>query len=197
MRPAARRATPADIPRIGRTLQKAFVDDPVKMHLFGGRPVPEHKAITFFETFARVQLRHELVHVTEQGEAASIWTPPGRWKLPFRDIVRWSPRFVRVFGTRLVSNLLLLEQVEKAHPSEPHYYLEFVGTDPAHRGKGCGAAVIEPVVERADAEGVGCYLENSKESNIAFYSRFGFTVRETLAVRKGGPTIWLMWRDPR
>jgi ribosomal protein S18 acetylase RimI-like enzyme len=197
MRPVARRATPTDIPAISRTLQRAFVDDPVKSHLFGGRAVPEHKAVTFFEAFASVQLRHELVYVTEQCEAAALWTPPGHWKIPLRDVVRHAPQFVRVFGTRLVDNLLLLAQVEKVHPSEPHYYLEFVGADPAHRGKGFGAAVIEPVLERADAEGVGCYLENSKESNIAFYSRLGFEVRETLAVRRGGPTLWLMWRDPR
>lgn len=197
MRPTARRATSADVPAISSTLQKAFVDDPVKIHLFGGRTVPEHKAVTFFETFATVQLRHGHVYVSEGCEAASLWTPPGHWKLPVADIVRYAPRFIRVFGHRLVSNLLLLDQVEKAHPSEPHYYLEFVGADPAHRGKGFGASVIEPVLEVADAEGVGCYLENSKQTNLAFYSRFGFEVRETLTIRKGGPTLWLMWRDPR
>lgn len=197
MRPAARRATSADVPALSRTLQKAFIDDPVKAHLFGGRAVPGHKAVRFFEAFATVQLRHGHVYVTDDCEAAALWAPPGHWELPLSDVIRWSPRFVGVFGARLVSNLLLLAQVERAHPAEPHYYLEFVGTDPAHRGKGFGAAVIEPVLERADTEGVGCYLENSKETNIAFYARFGFEVRETLAIRKGGPPLWLMWRDPR
>ena len=35
------------------------------------------------------------------------------------------------------------------------------------------------------------YLESSKESNIAYYRRFGFEVRRELHLKKG-PTMWLM-----
>ena len=52
------------------------------------------------------------------------------------------------------------------------------------------------MVQRADDEGVGLYLESSKESNVGFYGRFGFEVRRTLTLRKG-PDMWLMWRKPR
>jgi hypothetical protein len=50
---------------------------------------------------------------------------------------------------------------------------------------------------KADAEGVGMYLESSKESNVPFCSRCGFEVRDTLHHRRKGPSMWLMWRDPR
>ncbi len=60
-----------------------------------------------------------------------------------------------------------------------------------------GTRVIEPMCAKADADGVGLSLESSKESNVPFYSRFGFEARDTLHHRRNGPTMWLMWRDPR
>jgi hypothetical protein len=52
------------------------------------------------------------------------------------------------------------------------------------------------MLDRCDSEGVGAFLESSKERNIAFYARHGFRV--TSEVRfPGGPPLWLMWRDPR
>jgi ribosomal protein S18 acetylase RimI-like enzyme len=80
--------------------------------------------------------------------------------------------------------------------SAAHYYLEIIGADPSHQGRGLGTALISPMVGRADREGVGMYLESSKESNVGSYNRFGFTVTRELHHRRNGPTMWLMWRDP-
>ena len=86
--------------------------------------------------------------------------------------------------------------MEKKHPREPHWYLAVLGTDPQHQGKGHGSAVLEPVLDRCDLEGVPAYLESSKEANVPFYERHGFQVTDTHDFPKG-PRIWLMWRDPR
>ena len=51
-------------------------------------------------------------------------------------------------------------------------------------------------LERVDREGLPAYLESSKESNVPFYARFGFEVRETVT-HPDGPSQWLMWRDPK
>ena len=86
--------------------------------------------------------------------------------------------------------------MEKAHPEEPHWYLAVLGTAPEHQGKGVGSALISPILQKCDAEGVPAYLESSKESNIPFYQRHGFEVTGEIKV-KNGPTLWPMWRDPQ
>jgi hypothetical protein len=52
------------------------------------------------------------------------------------------------------------------------------------------------VLEECDRDGIGAYLESSKESNIDYYARFGFRVTGTIRLPRG-PLFWPMWRDPR
>jgi GNAT superfamily N-acetyltransferase len=86
--------------------------------------------------------------------------------------------------------------VERQHPRSAHWYLAVLGTDPVHQGKGIGSALLAPVLERCDHEGIGAYLESSKNSNIPFYRRHGFEVTGEIPL-PGGPSVWPMWRDPR
>jgi ribosomal protein S18 acetylase RimI-like enzyme len=197
MPPAIRAATPADIPAISLSLAKAFHDDPIKVFLSGGKDLTTEQVLPFFDAFTRIQMPHGHVYTTPSCEAAALWSPPGQWKVPMTKVLRYTPRFLKLYGTRFIPNLSVLTDLEKLHPAEPHYYLEFVGCDPAHQGKGFGNALMEPMMERADREGVGMYLENSKEKNISFYGRFGFQVRQQMTHRRNGPSMWLMWRDPR
>lgn len=194
-----RNATAADSAAISHTLALAFHDDPVKAHLIGGRSVSAQKVTPFFTAFQKIQLPHGHVYTTHGHEAAALWAPPGQWKIPFSQVVRNTPTFLKLYGWRLAPNLGVLSTLEKAHEAqapEPHYYLEFLGTHPDHRGKGFAAALMQPMMDRADEEGVGMYLENSKEQNKAFYGRFGFEVRREITLRKG-PSMWLMWRAAR
>jgi GNAT superfamily N-acetyltransferase len=89
--------------------------------------------------------------------------------------------------------------LERHHPVRPpHWYLAVLGAEPASQGKGLGSAVLAPVLEQCDADGVGAYLESSKERNIDFYARHGFRVSEELRLGGArGPRLWGMWREPR
>ncbi len=114
------------------------------------------------------------------------------------DIAKQAPSAIRLFGTRLPVALRALDETDKVHPSEPHWYLALLGTDPDHQGKGYGTAAISPVLDICDRDGTPAYLESSKEQNVPFYERHGFEVTSTLDLSKGkGPRLWLMWREPR
>jgi ribosomal protein S18 acetylase RimI-like enzyme len=192
-----RQATKSDVKPLSASLARAFSDDPVMTWLFPEARQSERVRQYFAMYLNKVSLRYNITYTTANHEGGAIWLPPGKWELTPWDIVRTLPSTVRALGTRMPFALKTLLQVEKSHPHDPHYYLATLGTDTAHQGTGVGTALLEPVLERCDAEGVPAYLESSKERNIAFYARHGFEVTKELDLLGGGPRIWLMWRNPR
>jgi GNAT superfamily N-acetyltransferase len=202
--PVVRTATSADVASAAATLAAAFQDDPVLSHLLpdsAGRP---SRATRFFSVIGRIQLPFGHVYVqpavapSDPPDGVAIWAPPGHWKLPTSTVARTLPQLTRVFGAKTLAALGLLATMEKRHPPDPpHWYLEFVGTAPARRGQGVATAVLAPILDRADAEAIPAYLENSNEVNLPLYGRLGFDVTGAFAAGKGGPTIWSMWREPR
>jgi GNAT superfamily N-acetyltransferase len=102
-----------------------------------------------------------------------------------------------VLGRRLPAAIQVIQSVEHHHPQTPHWYLAVLGTDPPEQGKGVGSSLLSPVLERCDEEALPAYLESSKEENVPFYARHGFEVTKTVDLPRGGPPLWLMWREPR
>ena len=152
----------------------------------------------FFKlNLAKLSLRHGFVYTSSAAvQGAAIWLPPGAWKTRPIDVVRTLPTTARLLGRRLPFALRGLTFMESQHPEEPAFYLQVLGTEPSAQGKGFGSAMLQPVLEHCDREGIGAYLESSKETNVPFYSRHGFRVTKELDLPSGGPHIWLMWRDP-
>lgn len=195
-----RKATRADIDAIADALVKAFSDDPVMDYFFPEKlPRRLERLRAFFKlNLKSLSLRHGEVYTTEDGvHGAAIWMPPGKWKTTTADIVRTLPATVRMLGRQLPFALRGLTFMESHHPKEPAFYLQVLGTEPEVQGKGIGSAMLQPVLARCDREGVGAYLESSKDRNVPFYSRHGFTVTDEVRLPAGGPPVWLMWRDPR
>lgn len=85
------------------------------------------------------------------------------------------------------------------HPErEPYWYLQQMAVVPASRGRGLGTAMLRHQITRADAVGIGVYLEASSPRNRALYERHGFRARGgPIWLPDGGPGIQPMWRDPR
>lgn len=195
---AARRATSADIDGMAESLALAFQDDPLIRWLFGADPPrPMRYSRPFFAREGARHLRHHEVYTLDGTPGAAYWDPPGHWKTKPLDILRSSPSMLSGIRGRTLNALRGLGRMEAAHAKHPdHYYLAVLGTRPDRQGSGLGSALLAPVLEHCDREGVGAYLESSKEANIPFYRRHGFEVVEELEF-PSGPTIWPMWRDPQ
>lgn len=194
----ARQARPGEMMPIGGALARAFHDDPVMSWLFGRRDAARLRKLRRFMTAeARRHHGHDGLVLTADGHpGAALWAPPDRWRTTWPEMLRSAPTMVRAIGPRLPRALRGLGVIERAHPREPHWYLAVLGTDPPHQGRGIGSALMDPVLARCDAEGLGGYLESSKPDNVPYYERFGFRVTGEIAL-PDGPPLWSMWRDPR
>ncbi|RKS73708.1 acetyltransferase (GNAT) family protein [Actinomadura pelletieri DSM 43383] len=196
-----RSAGAGDAAAIAAVLGRAFYDDPLWSWLVPDDATRVRRLTGLFEVMLRrVHLPTggtESVGRGARTEAAALWAPPDRWRVPVRVQVAQAVPLIRAFGLRTPASLRTLGEVEKHHPREPHWYLAVIGTDPPAQGDGLGTALLRSRLDRCDAEGIPAYLESSKERNVPYYERFGFRVTRELALSgKGAPPIWLMWRDP-
>jgi len=192
-----RRASAQDLPTLAGVLSRAFLDDPVASWAYPADHLRERALASFQGTRMRQLLGEEEVWTDSELRCAALWAPPGRWRMSLAEVAALAPSFMH---PRLIARLPVAavgwHKLEQDHPPDPpHWYLAVLGTDPSAQGQGLGSAVMGPVLERCDSDGVGAYLESSKESNIAFYSRHGFRLTGEVHLLKG-PPMWKMWRDP-
>ncbi|HVM09100.1 MAG TPA: GNAT family N-acetyltransferase [Acidimicrobiales bacterium] len=94
---------------------------------------------------------------------------------------------------RRESVFALLAQVVDHHPTDPVWYLPFVGVDPLRQGAGIGSELVRAGLARADADGLPAYLEASTARNRALYERFGFDVVGEIRAADS-PPLWPMLR---
>jgi ribosomal protein S18 acetylase RimI-like enzyme len=194
-----RRAELTDVPQLARALARAFFDDPVAEWTCR----PERLRPAMLERFQATRLRQLVtrgeVWTTDDLQCAALWARPGAWKTTLAEDLalggclthpRLLPRLPLIAGG-------LYFGLEREHPHDPeHWYLGVLGTAPEAQGRGLASSVLAPVLEECDRDGVGAYLESSKERNIDFYARHGFHVTAVLRLARG-PKLWAMWRDPR
>lgn len=196
--PQVRRATEADHEAVAEALALAFADDPAWAHLIPNSDTRAEKLLVFFTAeIANLVPEFREVWITEDGGGAAIWARPDRWRVPLLRTLRPSRQMTKAFGPRLPLATWTLLRVERHHPRAPeHWYLNYLGVEPRHQGRGIGTALLTPMLELCDHEGAPAYLESSTERNRALYERNGFALTDTFEMPAGGPTIREMWRDP-
>ena len=125
------------------------------------------------------------------------------------------PRSLPTYAVRKPLLRFLREQADEAHATfgrfrvldvgcgrkfyEPLFAAHatsYVGVDPDWQGRGLGAALMRPILDRCDADGVAAYLEASSPRNRVLYERHGFVVTKELSVADS-PSLYGMWRAPR
>jgi GNAT superfamily N-acetyltransferase len=193
-RVSVRSARPDDFAPLAAVLARAFYDDPVTAWFYPDAARRMKHARRFFVIRLRQLADQQLIYTTPERSGAALWTRPGRWREDLRQSLMLLP-MLPVLLPRIVRCTHGVREIERRHPVEPHYYLSVLGTEPQQQGGGIGSALLGPVLQLCDADGMGAYLESSKESNVDFYARHGFAVTERIELPEG-PPLWLMWRDP-
>jgi GNAT superfamily N-acetyltransferase len=195
---AVRPATRTDVPRLAATLAAAYPDYRWTSWAFpeDGRAQRLHRWAEVCAGLAGVDAG--TTWVTDDCASAAAWTAPGA-PPPAADLQAVLDRDLpKVFGSRhrvvLASELL----AAPGKPEEPHWWLDAIGTRPAARHAGLGAAVLQPVLDRCDAEGVPAALSTYTSTAVRWLGRFGFAVTHSTrtAVDHELP-VWTMVRRPR
>lgn len=182
-------------------LARAFADDPEMVYLL---PQPVHRRLVLPALMAaglELVLRVGEVHVAA-GRAAAAWVPPrAAGKLPagppgdgglFAGVVQaMGPGATARMDE--VSHEYARVRAE-AMPG-PHWYLTLLGVDPAAQGAGLGGLLVAGLLARAGGDALPAYVETAKETNVAFYRRYGFEVVYEGAT-PGGLVFWALAHRP-
>ncbi|KAF1928003.1 uncharacterized protein M421DRAFT_101378 [Didymella exigua CBS 183.55] len=164
-----------------------------------------HTEILEYMTYAHIL--KGLVTTVGDFEAVALWMPPGQnmddyltmfrsglWRLNYRLSPEGKRRFFSEFFPLLHDTM----QVTLGDRELETWYLVYLGTRPAGRGKGHARKLVEHVTKMADAEGRACYLESSNANNPAIYRKFGFEECRTIHLQRAQKNISLdiMVREP-
>lgn len=195
-----RRARREDVPAIAQAMAEAFEEDPI-VEWFWHRPDRRRaNVVGWYELVADAHyLDHGEVYVAEEdGEIAgcSMWSPPCGWRFSTRAELRATRYAVPRLGTRLPLASIAMRRIEGRHPGAPHWYLSELGVRPQSQGRGLGSRLMFEPLARCDRERVPAYLESSTERSRALYERHGFETTDVIRMPRGGPPLWLMWREP-
>lgn len=171
----------------------AFRDDPAVRRLYP----TDMEYVRYFPGFALAfggrAFDAGTVDLDAEGHAAALWFPPGIE--PDRDAIM---HHLAASLPKQRLNLLApgFEMQAALHPSEPHWYLPWMGVVPEAQGMGIGGALLREGLARADADRLPVYVEARPNRSAAFYARHGFETRTTVD-RPGYPEIVCMWRPAR
>ncbi len=140
------------------------------------------------------------IYTTENIDGAALWISPGHASnigqivrtgmpaMPFKLEPASCKRCIRVIAR--------VEAVHERLAGRPHWYLVALGAE-LSKGRAIRKALIEPVLARADSDGLPCYLETFDENSVLFYENLGFRIEGAGQIPWGGPNFWAMMRAPQ
>jgi ribosomal protein S18 acetylase RimI-like enzyme len=181
-----------DQARVIATIVSAFAEDPVERWLFP-EPVqylthfPAFVAAFGGEAFAR-----RTVWTLGDFAAVAVWIPPG---VEADDEAIVAVLRQSVSPSQHEDMFAVLEQMVDAHPRYSHWYLPWLGVDPAQQGTGLGGQLLKRCLEIVDADRLPAFLETPNPRTISFYERHGFGVTN-VAQAGACPPVTSMLRDP-
>lgn len=192
-----REATRADLAPLAKAMAAAFYEDPIASWVFQDDSRRMRQLERGFALFMRrLFLPSGECYTTDHVAGGAMWLPPGRWQAPLPTQLHVLAGLAGISGRRFPRFLRYSRLLDQKHRREDHWYLPYMGVEPARQGRGIGSALLRPVLERCDRDRLPAYLEASSPRNRDLYERHGFEVVEVVELATGGPVHWLMWREP-
>ena len=193
-----RLATADDLSEVVQTLVEAFANDPVWSWGFPDAEARAAQHTVIFGMMVGHAIATDSVWVTPGFDAIVTAFAPGVNELSEEEAARLPSVFEELLGEHASEIMGLFDRFDEARPTEtPHVYISLLGVRNRARGQGLGMALLDDVLKRADAAGLGVYLESSNNANDRRYERLGFELVGSIPVAEGRPPVSTMWRDAR
>jgi ribosomal protein S18 acetylase RimI-like enzyme len=184
-----------DVPVVSAALARAFFDDPLQAWMLPDDATRLNVLRRLFILQSRGAVPAGHCFTDASCSVGAFWLAPNSPVPDAAEIPDTGP-LRDLLGDGLDRLKAAMAAMRTAHPAEPHWYLEGLGTDPPAQGRGLAVAALAPILDRCDADALPAYLESTKESNVGFYEQRGFHVTGTIDIPDGGPRLWAMWREP-
>jgi ribosomal protein S18 acetylase RimI-like enzyme len=193
-----RKAVLADVPQVAISMAKAFDNDAFVNYLVHQDKKRFDRIVQLFITgLTKLSIPFGEVLTVDNCSGCAIWIPSANVTLGLLQQLALIPDILKISAfSGLMRMVKCLGELDKVHPKQKHYYLFFVGVDPSAQKQGLGHALLNPILEKCDKEGIGAYLENTNDANQAFYESNGFKVIFDIKVGVDAPVLRAMWRDP-
>jgi ribosomal protein S18 acetylase RimI-like enzyme len=155
------------------TIVLAFASDPVERWLY---PQAHHYLASFpalVAAFGGGAFAQGMVWRVGDFSAVALWFAPG--------VEADGDAIVAVLADTVApaqheDTFAVVAQMDEAHPRFPHWYLPWLGVDPAVQGQGLGSELLTHCLRIVDEDHLPAYLETPNPRTVPFYERHGFEV---------------------
>jgi ribosomal protein S18 acetylase RimI-like enzyme len=159
--------------RVMATVVAAFISDPVERWLWRDAWRYLTHFPTFVAAFGSAAFAEDAVSTLDDVAAVALWIPPG--------VAPDGDRIVTVLRNTVpaaqhADTFAVLEQMDRAHPTRPHWYLPWLAVDPCRQHAGLGSRLLASGLARVDADHLPAYLETPNPRTVPLYERHGFDV---------------------
>jgi GNAT superfamily N-acetyltransferase len=184
---------PGDESRAIAAVVSAFAADPVERWLYPDDEEYERHFPRFVAAFGGRAFEGGTAWGLDGAGAVALWLAPGTEPGAYA--------VARALGETVAPEkqeelFAVLEQMGKAHPVEPHWYLPWLAVEAVRQGGGLGGRLLAYCLAIVDESGLPAFLDTPNPRNVGFYEHHGFVV---VAVTESPncPPLTSMLRDTR
>ncbi|MBN1330129.1 MAG: GNAT family N-acetyltransferase [Candidatus Heimdallarchaeota archaeon] len=197
------RLTRNDVKRATEVFVRAFADDKLSQYMYPIENTREKAMRSYFRyRLTYGVLYGEVYAISPKIEGLAVWYRDNQYSMSYwRNFRAGGMKLLRYLDSDTMNRMMNLGRftinLRKQCFSEPYWYLEPLGVDPDHQGKGFASILVRSMLKRIDSEHLLTVLETQTSKNVDIYKRYNFEIVKEVTIPDTAITHWLMARKAR